>query len=73
MLFHRVVGLPDRGKAGGFGGHNIDTVAEIDGQGGDAGACKFKHFVFDKTVGEHRLGKGESHIVRTDAAARLPG
>ena len=53
--FTVLVGLPDRGQAGGFGRHDVDAVAEFHGEVGNAGANEFHDLVLDKAAVEHLL------------------
>ena len=68
-----LVGLPDGGEARGLGGHNVDTVAEVDGQVRKAGADELENAVLYKTVAEGFLYKSKCDVVRTDTALRLAG
>ena len=70
---HLLVGLPDRGKAGGFGRHDVDAVAVFDGEVGNAFANEFHDLVLDKAAGEHLFDDGQRHILRADALLRLAG
>ena len=45
-----LVRLPDGGQAGRLGRHDVDAVAEVDGQARDAGAGKLQHAVVDKAA-----------------------
>ncbi len=71
VLLHFLVCNPDRAEAGGFGGHDVDSVAEVDGEVLHTGAGEFKHFVFDETVVEDSLHERDGHVVRADAFAGL--
>ena len=66
-----LIGLPDGGQTGGLGRHDVDAVAEVDGQTGNTGTGEFQHAVFDEAGGERRLHQRERHIMRADAAAGL--
>ena len=55
VILHLVVRDPDGTEASGFGGHDINTVAEVDGQLLYAGAGKFQHLVLHKTALEGGL------------------
>jgi hypothetical protein len=67
------VRFPDGRKAGGFGGHHVHAVAEIDRQVLDAGADEFQHLVFGAVFGKGFLNERERHVVRPHAAAGLAG
>ncbi len=69
VVLHLVVGAPDGGEAGGLGGHDLDAIAEVDGEVLDAGAGKFEHFVLDKAIVEGGFHQRDGHIVRTYALA----
>ena len=68
-----LVRLPDGGQAGRLRRHDVDAVAEIDGQICDAGAAELQHAVVDKAAGERFLHKRNGNVVRADAAARRTG
>ena len=70
---HRLVRLPDGGKAACLRGHDVDPVAVVDAQTGDAVAEEFQHAVFDQPPGEGRGDQRQRHVLRADARARLPG
>ena len=67
------VRFPDRGKAGGFGGHDIDPVSEVNGQQRRAGTGKFQNAVVYKTGGEGSFYQGDRHVMRADAALGSAG
>ncbi|MPM17049.1 hypothetical protein SDC9_63432 [bioreactor metagenome] len=67
------VRFPDGGKAGGFGGHYVHAVAEIDRQVFDAGADEFQHLVLGAVFGKGFLDEREGYVVRAYAPARLAG
>ena len=67
-----LVRLPDGRQAGRFSRHDVDAVAEVNGQICNAGAREFEHAVFDKAVCERRLDQCNRRIMRADAAPRLP-
>ncbi len=67
VVLDLVVGHPDGAEAGCLGGHDVDAVAEVDGEVLDAGACEFEHFVLDETVVEHGLNERDGHVVGADA------
>ena len=69
----RLVRLPDGGQARRLRRHDVDAVAEVDGQALDAGAGELEHAVVDKAALKRRLDEGDGHVVRADAAARRAG
>ena len=72
MVFHLLVGNPNTAQASGFGSHDVDTVAKVNRQVLHARSGKFKHFVLDKAIVEHRLYHRNGHIVRTNTALGCP-
>ena len=71
VLLHLFVGNPDGGQASGLGGHDIDTVTEVDGQAGNAGAGELQYLVLHKTALEHGLHEGDGHVVRANTTLGL--
>ena len=67
------VRLPDRGQAGGLGGHHIHADTEIRTQGGHAGTHKLHHLIFHISVGKHGPDNGQRHILGAYAPDRFPG
>ena len=67
--FRLLVRLPDGGQAGRLGRHDVDAVAEINGQLRNAGACEFQHAVLDEAACECRLDQCDCRVVRADAPA----
>ena len=66
-LFNFVIGLPDRGKAGSLGGHDIHADKEIRAQVLHARSNKFHDFVVYISVTEHSADDGQRHILGTYA------
>ena len=66
-LFNFVIGLPDRGKAGSLGGHDIHADTEIRAQVLHARSYKFHYLVIYVSVTEHSADDGQRHILRADA------
>ena len=69
VVLHLVVGNPDRAQAGGLGGHDVDTVTEVDGQVLHAGAGKLEDLVLNKAALERGLYQRDSNVVGTYALA----
>ena len=68
-----LVGDPDGGPTGGLGGHDVDRVAVLDGEIGDAGADKLHGLVLHVAVFVHRADDGQSHVLRADAGTGCAG
>ena len=68
-----LIGDPDGGPAGGLGGHDVDGVAILDGQAGNAGADELHDLVLDIALLIDGTADAQSHIVGADARARLAG
>ena len=66
-----LIGDPDGGKTGGFGRHNVDAVAEFDGQIGNAVTDEFEHAVLDKAVSKRRTDQRKCNVLRTDTVCGL--
>ena len=69
VMLHLVVGDPYRAQACGLGGHDIDAIAEVDGQVLHARAGKLEHLVLYKSALEGGFHQRDGHIVRTYALA----
>ena len=69
-MTHLVVGHPDRRQTRGLSGHDIDTIAEVDGQVLHARTGKLEHLVLHEAAFEGCLHQRNSHIVRTNALLR---
>ena len=67
VMFHLVVGNPDRAQTGCLRGHDVDAVAEVDGKVFHTGAGKLKHLVLHEAIVEHGFHQRDSHIVGADA------
>ena len=67
VLLDYLVGRPDRGEAGGLGGHNVDAVSEIDGKVLNTVANEFKHLVLYKARLEYCTDKLECNVLRSNA------
>ena len=57
------VGLPNGGEAGGFRGHNVNAVPEVDGQGGDSRPGELQHAVVDKAALKGGFHQGDGRVV----------
>ena len=68
-----VVGRPDRGKAGGLGGHDVNAVTEIHGEVRHAGANEFQNAVLYKAAGECRADKRKRDVMRANTATGRTG
>ena len=68
-----LIGDPDGGPAGGLGGHDVDGVAILDGQAGNAGADELHDLVLDIALLIDGTADAQSHVVGTDARAGLAG
>ena len=73
IAFGLVVGDPDGAPAGGFGGHDVDGVAVLDGEAGNARADEFHGLVLHIAVFVHRADDGERHVLRADAGPGRAG
>ena len=67
------IGSPDRGQAGGFRRHDIDTVTVVCRHAGYARADELHHLILDIAVLEDRTLDRECDIVRTDEWLWLTG
>ena len=65
VVLNLVIGNPDRAQAGGLGGHDVDTVTEVDGQVLHARASELEHLVLYKAALEGSLNERDSNIVGT--------
>ena len=65
--------LPNGAEAGGFGGHHVDAVTEVDGQFADAGTYKLQYLIVHKAALKGSLHQCDGHIVGADAPAWLAG
>ena len=68
-----LVGHPDGRPAGGLGGHDVDGVAELDGQICHAGADELHDLVLDVAVLVDSAADAQGHVVGADACAGLAG
>ena len=60
-----VVGLPDRGQAGGLCSHDINTDTEISTQGCHAGTYELHYFIFHIAVLEYCANDSKCNVLRT--------
>ena len=65
VVLNFVISNPDRAQASGLGGHDVDTVTEVDGQVLHARASKLEHLVLNKAALEGSLYQRDSNIVGT--------
>ena len=68
---HRLVCLPNGGKTARLRCHDINAIAIIHGEIGNAVTEKFHHAVFHGTLLEGRADQGKRHILRSDTRSRL--
>ena len=71
-LMGRFIGLPDRGQAGGFGGHDVDAQTEVVGEARNARPDEFENPVGDKPLFEDSAAECDRDVMRADAVAGLP-
>ena len=65
VVLNLVISYPDRAQASGLGGHDVDTVTEVDRQVLHAGASELEHFVLYKAALEGSLYQRDSNVVGT--------
>ena len=70
IMFNLLIRFPDGGEAGGFGGHNVDAVAEFHGQVRNAGAYELKHFILYEAAFKRCRNKRKRNVMRADALLR---
>ena len=63
VVLHALVRLPDGGKTGGFGGHDVYAAAVFHGQVPYARASEFHDLVLDKAVLEDSADDGKGHVL----------
>ena len=73
VLFRNIVCLPDGGPAGGLGGHDVDAVAVIGAQIGNAGANKLHDLVLHIAVGVGGSHQRQRDVMGADAGVGLAG
>ena len=73
IILRVLVGYPDGGPAGRFGGHHVDAVAVFNRQISDTRADEFHDLILDIALGVDRADDGERDILRADAVLRLSG
>ena len=69
-VFDRTVRLPNRGNAGGFRRHYIDSVPEVHAEACNSRACKFHDSVFYKSIRKYIPYYIQGHILRTHSGRR---
>ncbi|MPM58036.1 hypothetical protein SDC9_104865 [bioreactor metagenome] len=72
-FLHRVVRLPDRGKAGRLRGHHVHAVAVVHGEGSNARPRKLQYPVADKALLKRGLDQRKGHVVRAYPRFRRAG
>ena len=73
VLFRNIVCLPDGGPAGCLGGHDVDAVAVIGAQIGNAGADKLHDLIFHIAVGVGGSHQRQRDVMGADTGVGLAG